>query len=95
MGGQVIYEVQKVLQDVRGVRDEYTRGYRAGVNDAVKAIRAVQKKDSVVNSDDKKKKAAPSCYGLYRGPQSDAENDCEACSFSRACGTIYTERHVK
>ena len=27
----------------------------------------------------------PECYGVFRSPQSDAENDCVACFLDRKC----------
>lgn len=30
----------------------------------------------------------PSCFGAFRSPQSDAENDCEACRYNARCAFI-------
>ncbi len=37
-------------------------------------------------------KAPPSCFGIYRSPQHDAEACCEDCPFDAACRNIVKPR---
>jgi len=34
------------------------------------------------------KKAKPRCFGVFRSPQSDAENDCDRCDHDEACDQV-------